>query len=214
MRANRFWQIAYPMAVYYLMYHFLHILFLVITGGRLGSLECLTLASAITLVVMVVCYRKLPITRAISEKRTIAQVLQWTGAILLTVAVGILLNIVISNTPLADLSVGYQEANSTLFSGGLLIKIVGNALLIPMLEEVVYRGIVCGQLLQWYGQWKAVFLSAFLFGIMHFNVVQFLYGFVMGLALGYIYVRYRRLWIPMAAHGLVNFVVILVTAAF
>ena len=49
---------------------------------------------------------------------------------------------------------------------------------------------------------------------MHFNVVQFLYGFVMGLALGYIYVRYRRLWIPMAAHGLVNFVVILVTAAF
>ena len=77
MRANRFWQIAYPMAVYYLMYHFLHILFLVITGGRLGSLECLTLASAITLVVMVVCYRKLPITRAISEKRTIAQVLQW-----------------------------------------------------------------------------------------------------------------------------------------
>ena len=59
-----------------------------------------------------------------------------------------------------------------------------------------------------------MFLSAFLFGIMHFNVVQFLYGFVMGLALGYIYVRYRRLWIPMVAHGLVNFVVILVTAAF
>ena len=74
--------------------------------------------------------------------------LQWIGAILLTVAVGILLNILISNTPLADLSVGYQEANSTLFSGGLLIKIVGNALLIPMLEEVVYREIVCGQLLQ------------------------------------------------------------------
>ena len=180
MRGNRFWQIAYPMAVYYLMYHFLHILFLVITGGRLGSLECLTLASAITLVVMVVCYRKLPITRAISEKRTIAQVLQWTGAILLTVAVGILLNILISNTPLADLSVGYQEANSTLFSGGLLIKIVGNALLIPMLEEVVYRGIVCGQLLQWYGQWKAVFFSAFCLA----SCTLMWYNFCMGLSWG------------------------------
>ena len=214
MRANRFWQIAYPMAVYYLMYHFLHILFLVVTGGRLGSLECLTLASAITLVVMVILYRKLPITRAVPETLSISRVLQWTGAILLTVAVGIFLNILISNTPLADLSVGYQEANSTLFSGGLFIKIAANALLIPILEEVVYRGIVCGQLLLWYGKWKAVLISAFLFGIMHFNVVQFLYGFVMGLALGNIYVRYRRLWIPMAAHGLVNLVVILVTTAF
>ena len=55
----------------------------------------------------------------------------------------------------------------------------------------------------------AVIISAFLFGIMHFNVVQFLYGFLVGMAISAVYVKTSRLWVVMVAHGLTNFVVVL-----
>ncbi len=93
--------------------------------------------------------------------------------ILGVVALGLILNFIISHTPLVAYSSGYAQANATLYAGGLLTKIFANCISIPILEELVYRGIVCGQLSLWYDEKIAVIISAFCFGIMHFNVVQF-----------------------------------------
>lgn len=211
LRTNRFWQIALPLLAYYLSYHALHYVFYLLLGKWLGSLGCLGLSSAVTLAFLYSMYRNLPVVRQKEtfEKKEFGQE---CVSILLTVLLGIILNIIISNTPLVDISRGYSEANATLFSGSILIRIAANAILIPLLEEVVYRGIVCGQMDLWYGKKISVVVSALLFGMMHFNVVQFLYAFLMGLALGYVYVRYKKLWVCAAAHGLTNLVVILFTA--
>ena len=211
LRTNRIWQIAYPIVAYYLLYHCFHILFLMLFGKWLGTLECLALSSGVTLLVVWNIYRSLPVVKG---ERTRDRVLigKEIGAIAAVVVFGILLNIIISNTPLAEISQGYREANAALFSGSFWIKVLANGILIPVLEEVVYRGIVCSQLDLWYGRKISVAASAFLFGIMHFNVVQFLYAFLMGLALGYVYTAYKKLWIPIAAHGIINIVVVFVTA--
>lgn len=211
LRMNRFGQIALPILVYYLMYHCLHYLFFMTFGTWLGTLGALALSSAVTLAFMASVYRGLAILR---EKETFEKRLfaQECLCILLMILLGIVLNVVISNTPLVEISKGYSEANSALFSGTLAVRILANGILIPMLEEVVYRGIVCGQMYLWYGEKVSVLVSALLFGMMHFNVVQFLYAFLMGLALGYAYIRYKKLWVPAAAHGLTNLVVVLFTA--
>ena len=109
-------------------------------------------------------------------------------------------------------SSGYAQANATLYAGGLLTKIFANCISIPILEELVYRGIVCGQLSLWYDEKIAVIISAFCFGIMHFNVVQFLYGFLVGLAIATVYIKTRKLWVVIVAHGLTNFIVVILAS--
>lgn len=211
LRINRFWQIALPVLTYYLMYHCIHYLCLLLLGQWMGTLSCLGLSSAVTLIFMFSVYRGLPIVRKreVFDKKMLAEE---CVAVLGIVVLGMILNVIISNTPLVEVSEGYRQANSTLFSGTMPSRIIVNGILIPMLEEVVYRGIVCGQLDLWYGKKISVFISALLFGMMHFNMVQFLYAFLMGIALGYVFVRYKKLWVPAAAHGLTNLVVIFITA--
>ena len=102
-------------------------------------------------------------------------------------------------------------------------------MVIPSLEELLYRGIICGQIEAWGSinsvlidkpakpsvgyRVAAVLISALIFGALHFNVVQFLYACVMGCFLGVAYIRTHRLWVVMVAHGLTNLVVILATMA-
>ncbi len=210
LRTNRIWQIAYPIVVYYLMYHCLNLLMAALFRGRLDPLWCLGIASAVTGVILYRIYRQLPVVKNTDrpDQKTICRILLAIAGI---VALGILLNIIISNTGLAEISEGYKESNQTLFSGDTLTKILVNCMIIPATEEIVYRGIVCGQMDLWYGSKISVPVSALLFGIMHFNMVQFLYAFLMGLALGYVYSKYKKLWVPFAAHGLTNLVVVIAT---
>lgn len=215
MRKNRLFQILYPIAVYYLLYHLLYLSlrFLfdgVVSHERFPDLAWLGIASMITIPVMYGIYKKLPIVRESNK-------LQWEKlpkellGILLVIAAGILYNFILTNTPLIGLSEGYVQANRTLYDGSVMVKLLVNGMAIPVLEELVYRGIVLGQLRLWYAEGTAVVISSFLFGLMHFNIVQFAYGFLVGCIIGHVYIRTSRLWVVMAAHGLTNAIVILMT---
>jgi hypothetical protein len=60
----------------------------------------------------------------------------------------------------------------------------------PIVEELLFRGAMEGHMLQ---QGKsprmAIFLSALVFGIIHFNPAQSLFAFLLGLAFGWLYYR-------------------------
>ncbi len=73
----------------------------------------------------------------------------------------------------------------------------------PVLEEVLFRGMILDGLLHRYRPGKAIFWSAFLFGLFHLNPWQFIPGFLVGLLLGYIYLRTRSL-IPVILVHMVN----------
>ncbi|MFC2116225.1 lysostaphin resistance A-like protein [Bacteroidota bacterium] len=73
----------------------------------------------------------------------------------------------------------------------------------PILEEVLFRGIILDGFLSRYKPGKAIFWSAFLFGLFHLNPWQFIPGFLIGLLLGYIYLKTRSL-IPVILIHIVN----------
>lgn len=73
----------------------------------------------------------------------------------------------------------------------------------PILEETLFRGIILDGFLKRYKPGKAIFWSAFLFGLFHLNPWQFIPGFTIGLILGYIYYRTRSL-IPVILVHVVN----------
>ena len=73
----------------------------------------------------------------------------------------------------------------------------------PILEEVLFRGIILDGFLNRYKPGKAIFWSAMLFGLFHMNPWQFIPAFLIGLLLGYIYLKTRSL-IPVIFIHIIN----------
>lgn len=69
----------------------------------------------------------------------------------------------------------------------------------PILEECVFRGVLCRALSRWNKGFAIVF-SALLFGLVHLNFYQAIPAFGMGLVLGYVYLRSGSLLVPIFMH--------------
>ncbi len=93
----------------------------------------------------------------------------------------------------------YLEATPTSF----LLNILVIAVLPALLEEMVFRGYIL-RTLRPYGDGLAVAVSALLFGLMHGNIMQVPFAFVVGLALGWLYVTSDNIWLPIFVHFLNN----------
>lgn len=209
-RMNRFWQLAYPVLVYYLCYNLLYILFCSLFAKSCSPLFLLGAASACTIPVLYRLYRRLPIVyeeKQLRWEKLPMELLAISGIVF----AGIMLNLLVSRIPLTEWFQGYARANETLLTGSFGVKLFANGVSIPILEELLYRGILCRQMQQWYGNKTAVFVSAFLFGMMHFNIVQCIYGFLMGIFLAAAYLKTSRLWVTVAGHGLTNIAVLVLT---
>jgi len=78
-------------------------------------------------------------------------------------------------------------------------------LVIPLFEELFYRGIILTSLLRTGSAPLAIVVSAAFFGIVHLPVPHSVPALmILGLALGYAYYRTRSLWAPVAMHAAFN----------
>lgn len=133
-------------------------------------------------------------------------------AILIIVLAGVLLQILVSSI----LSLVYSLEPELMQSYIDLVEAAGvtettwltlvtTVILAPLVEELLCRGItfrIAGKVSS--GFWAANCIQALAFGIMHMNLVQGIYAFFLGLVLGYIYGKYRNIWICMLLHGVIN----------
>lgn len=76
-------------------------------------------------------------------------------------------------------------------------------LLGPVLEELLYRGVLL-QSMRKYNERFAIFLSAAIFGLMHENYQQFILGFLLGIPLAVVAVKYNSLVPSIITHIIVN----------
>ncbi len=86
---------------------------------------------------------------------------------------------------------------STLTS--LLLNLISTALLPALLEEMTMRGYILGALRP-YGDRLAVVVSAILFGLIHANVLQIPFAFILGLVLGWLTVQTGSIWPAVLLH--------------
>ena len=207
-KLNRVFQILYPLLVYFFIYQ-LGVAFLIdIIGDKYGKLTCLLIAGIVCIIPIFQIYSSVPKLipeQTISRKLIIQYILWVVGAVLL----GIVVNIILTHTPLIEASAGFSKSSSILTDGNLLIKILCNCLVIPILEELLMRGIIVGQIYLWHGTLPAIIISSICFGILHNNIVQFIYAMVIGIGLGLMYIKTRRLSLSILTHCLINFIVII-----
>ncbi len=119
---------------------------------------------------------------------------------------GIGLNNLLSMSPLVEISTGFAQANEDFYGGAFVFQIIGSAILTPILEEMAYRGVIYARLRRDMGMLPAVLLSALLFGIMHFNIVQFIYAFVLGVMLALFMEKCGHFFAAVLGHVTVNLI--------
>jgi hypothetical protein len=78
----------------------------------------------------------------------------------------------------------------------------------PIVEEVLFRGIIMHGLMRNYKSWLAILLSGILFSAFHLNPWQMSYTFFLGILLGWLVVRTRSLPLAILVHSLNNFIVL------
>ncbi|WP_461205513.1 lysostaphin resistance A-like protein [Clostridium sp. DL1XJH146] len=78
-------------------------------------------------------------------------------------------------------------------------------ILAPIMEELLFRGLILKGFLKHYSYKKAIFLSSLLFGIMHFNPWQFLAATLAGIFIGWCYYKTNSLLICIISHSFFNF---------
>lgn len=79
----------------------------------------------------------------------------------------------------------------------------------PVLEEVLFRGILLTGLLRNYRPWVAIAQSALLFGLFHMNPAQIISAGIMGLLVGWLYYRTQSLLLCIVVHALNNMIALL-----
>lgn len=81
-------------------------------------------------------------------------------------------------------------------------------LLLPVLpaifEELLFRGVILRGLLQ-FGKVPAAVLSALMFALAHGSYEQFIYQFIVGLVIGFLFLETKNIFVAMAAHFANNF---------
>ena len=98
----------------------------------------------------------------------------------------------------------WEESFFSRMADGSVAAVLAVCVMAPLLEEMLFRGIVLRGFLQRYPRWQAIFMSALLFGAAHMNIYQFVVGFVMGTVLAWLYERTRSLIPCIALHATYN----------
>lgn len=122
----------------------------------------------------------------------------------LGIIVCVVSNNIINMSELALYSDAYQEVNASLYAASLPVMLAGLGLLVPVAEEFMFRGLLYNRLKDMTSQKKAWIACALFFGLYHGNLVQGIYGFLVGLLLVFAYEKYGSMAAPVFMHMVLN----------
>ena len=95
---------------------------------------------------------------------------------------------------------GYKISNLP-----LMVTIVSSGIIGPILEELLFRGIVYNKLLEFNNHKKACVITSIMFSLMHFpNFITMIYTFILSFIMIYLYDKYKALKAPITFHIGIN----------
>ena len=213
--ANRIWEIVYPVLTYYATLSIASYIAQMILGtGVENYMLCKTIGSIVTIPVVFADYKKdLLLTGRYGLKNPITgvQIKQVLAVIGITIFLSIGLNNVICMSPLVQMSEEFQNASDAFYGSSFGMELLGSALITPFLEELLHRGVVFGRLRRRMNMWQAVILSALIFAVLHFNIVQFIYAFLLGIVFALFVEKTGQLYPAVIAHIVANGIAVIRT---
>lgn len=93
----------------------------------------------------------------------------------------------------------------------IIVQIISSGIIGPIIEELLFRGIIYNKLKEFNSTKKAMIISTIIFSIVHFNIIDIIYTAFIGYILVYIYEKYHTLKYPILFHITANISVILLS---
>ena len=124
--------------------------------------------------------------------------------VIASVMLAVGLNNILQVLDVAKYSEAYQEAVKTFYAPSFWKQILFTGIFIPIIEEILFRGIAFRILRKWLPFVWTMLITAFLFGIYHGNLVQFIYAMLCGLFLAYLCEKLHAVWASIVAHISMN----------
>ncbi len=109
-------------------------------------------------------------------------------------------SIVVTVSQMGEVFEGYEAVATEVFSYDIILQLVVLGIAAPLVEELIYRGLIYQRLKGFMNVRQAFIISSLLFGLTHGNFIQAVYGFAMGLLLAYVYEKYKTLAAPILCH--------------
>ncbi|MCM1049546.1 MAG: CPBP family intramembrane metalloprotease [Clostridiales bacterium] len=132
--------------------------------------------------------------------------------ITLAITSSIVINFLFTRLHILENSETYSRVAKQQYGVSFIIGIILYGFVSPLAEEVVFRGVIYNKIRKDYPVITAVILSAFLFGLYHGNIVQGVYGFLMGILIAYTYEQFGSFLHAFLFHSAANITVYAITS--
>lgn len=94
----------------------------------------------------------------------------------------------------------YEMQYGVSFAAGLFLY----GVISPLAEEAIFRGLLYNRMKRCFHYGIALVVSSILFGVYHGNLVQAVYGSILGVLIAYFYDQYKSFAAPVLFHGVAN----------
>lgn len=213
---TRIWSLVYPIFLYFAVCQIVNLLLeLFPSAASVDAVKRQGMGSLAGFFVLYVCFaRKEAMQSSLKKKLFVSSVSGRTvvgmlAAVLLLGCAGVAMNNLIILTNLKQVSESYQTVEQAFYSSSLGWEILALGIVTPFAEELLYRYIIFYHLRDWMGRMTAIVGSALLFGLIHMNIVQAVYAFVLGLLLGILMEAYQDVRVAVCGHVAANIISLL-----
>ncbi len=200
------WEILFPLFMYYVLFLcMIYLVFILIGYSSYNYMVAQCIAAGITIpAIYFWAYR--PTQKDFVEKPKMSKttLMNVVYIAIITLIFSSAINNLVSMSPLVELSAGYNKANTDFFANTIVVELIGSAILSPIMEELVFRGVIFANLKKVTSVNNAIIISSILFGLVHFNVVQFLYAFILGIVLAMFMEKSGHVYAAIVGHILAN----------
>lgn len=158
------------------------------------------IAAAVSIVILYKMYLKDYVKRRFVFDRSSIPPVMWAFLVPVGICLSISANMLINIGPMAEESQAFQNSAAILFSGPVILQFVFIGFVIPACEELIFRGLIFMRMRQYANVNAAILVQALIFALMHGNMLQGIYGFILGILLAYSFEKYGSLKAPILIH--------------
>jgi len=167
----------------------------------------ITAVSAVITFVPVILFYYFDKKKGRVAKDSNAKPLDFLMAALGGAGIAIVLNVIIGISGLAGLDTSFMEVSEAISSPPFPVILLCAGVIAPIIEELIFRGLVFNRIKYNYNAVAAIIISAVVFGIYHGNLTQGVYATLLGICLAYVYNKTENLLVPICIHISANVIV-------
>ncbi len=116
--------------------------------------------------------------------------------------IGLILTSAIGNATQSDIA---NPIQNLINSSGIMMNLIIISILGPVFEELIFRKLLIDRTVK-YGARISIILSATMFGLMHGNLNQFFYAFLLGGFFAYVYMKTGKIIYTILLHIFLNLI--------